>query len=58
MCKMVKARMQSKNIAYTEINAESPEGEEIIEKYDVMSLPFVVDGESALRTVDKIMKVL
>ena len=52
MCKMVKARLHD----YTEINAESPEGEEIIKKYNVMSLPFVVDGDRVLRTVSEIME--
>lgn len=52
MCKMVKARLHD----YTEIDAESPKGAEIIEKYDVMSLPFVVDGDRVLRTVSEIME--
>lgn len=44
-CAMAKKVMESNKINFEVVNTDSEEGKEIIEKYEVMSLPFFYNGD-------------
>ena len=44
-CLIAKAKLLARNIKYKEINIRSPEGQELVKKFNIKSVPTLIKGD-------------